>query len=61
MFGSAYNLFITLLVSVSIRTSLYVLGNLENGEYYNFEIIFDFFVVFLLLFYVLSIHITSCL
>ena len=32
MFGSAYNLFITLLVSVSIRTSLYVLGNLENGE-----------------------------
>ena len=33
MFCSVYNLFITFLVSDLMRSSLYVLGNLENGEF----------------------------
>ena len=32
MFCSIYSLFITFLVSVVIRNSVYVLGNLDNGK-----------------------------
>ena len=40
MFCSVYNLFITFIVSDLTRSGLYVLANLENGEYYEFCIKF---------------------